>query len=553
MTRKLVVASIPDDFDPSTHAALGPWCFFQREHVYPDWDGLPYVDAFADPEIRGQRADDAIQTANALLDELWPEMNRRHGCNHGRDFWHTLLMNWLMHLVMLGWRYWANIALFVEHHGDEAFDVALLERQGSFRFPDTHEFIMSVFGESPFRTWLAYEITRRLAPAHWQLRQNGIISAPEIASSQLSSSKTWSAVSHVNGMNRLWSNALSAYVRLVPKSQYRKPEQNRPQGFPKSLPAGLLELLRPLLNETMPQILDEGFPTLLASVQTVRFTPGRLHICGPSYHSDQSNLLLALAAEAGERIVIAQHGGTYGWARTISMTGELEYTHHAFLSWGFTRHNDYQGRFYPMPSPLISVQMGKYQPQDDHMILVGAAMYGLNPRIDNYPDPVAYRKRKLEFIRALCPQLLGKLGYRPYHDPKFFEDADYLRRFYPDLKVVEGNLTQVMRRAKLVVQDHHSTTLSITLGANIPTIGIWDETAWPLGKDGKPLFDRLKAAKIVFDDPAEAARHIERIWPDVQGWWRSAEVQDARKAWARQFGWGSKYWWLHWLLRLPRL
>lgn len=552
MPRKLVVTSIPNDFDPATHVALGPWCFFQREEVYPDWDRLDFLDPFEDPEVRGVKADEAIQTANALLDELWPEMNRRHGCNHDRAFWHTLLMNWLMHLVMLSWRLWAQTALFIETHGDETFEVALDSHDGPFRFGSTVDFIMAVFGDSPFRRWLTHEVVRRQQPAHWSATTGEVIVPPPVSKEALKP-VVWGPIGNIGGLNRLHLKLLDLYVRLLPRRAAKPRKSPEVKGFPEALPAGLLALLRQLLDETMPLALAENLPALEAHLKGLPVKPGRLHISIPSYHSDQDNLQTALAAEAGERIAMMQHGGTYGWARTISMTGELEFCHDRFLSWGWKHYDNYRGRFIPLPPPLIGRLLGRHRPQDDRMILVGAAIYGLNPRIDNYPNPVPYRQRKLRFIEALPQSLREKLGYRPYRDPKCFADADYLRRVFPDLQLVEGDLTQAMLRARLVVQDHHSTTLCLTLGANIPTIGIWDERAWPLGGDGKPAFDKLRQAGIIFDDPAEAARHIERIWPDVQGWWQSKTVQDARKEWAAQFGWGSRWWWLYWLWRLPQL
>jgi hypothetical protein len=553
MPRKLVVYSIPDDFDPATHVALGPWCFYQREDVFPDWDELTFCDAFDDPDVRAAMADAAIHTANGLLDELWPEMNRLHGCDHDRAFWHTVLMNWLMHLVMLSWRLWAQTALFIRRHGDEPFEVAVEGRGRPFQFAQTLDFIMAVFGDSPFRRWLASEVVRRQAPSHWTLVESATLDAARPDLPQIPPPKPWQPIGHINGLGSFWTHALATYLKLLPpRASYKRP-RNEPTGFPPAVPPGLLALLRELVAETLPLTLGDGFANLCKSVGNVTFKPGRLHISAPSYHSDPSNLLLAMAAESGERIVMSQHGGTYGWARTISMTGELEYVHDTFLTWGWTRHDGYQGRFVPLPPPLIGRRVGQHRFQDDRMILVGAAMYGFNPRIDNYPDPVAYRKRKRQFIDALPAPLRGKLAYRAYRDDKCFADDGYLRRFYPDLATVDGDLSQAMLRAKLVVQDHHSTTLSITLGANIPTIGIWDERAWPLGGDGKILFDRLRKAGIAFDDPAEAARHIQRIWDNVEGWWSSREVQDARKAWTARFGWGTRWWWLHWLLRLPRL
>jgi len=553
--RKLLTYSIPDDFDPAVHVALGPWCFYKREHVYPNWAELPLCAPFADPQHRANRSNEAIQAANALLDELWPEMNARHGYSYSRQFWHIILMNWLIHLVMSTWRVWDTVSSFIEDNRDEKFTVCITKQDFEFKFENTLDFMLSLFGDSLFRSWLITEVTLRLIPNDWPIEyvERNLTAPSHNSLPPMELDQSWSPLGRDTGIPSRLRILLELYIRMLPRRRKQPDRHPSGMGFPQAMPLELVRLLEELRQRTMPRTLAHDIPKMREAFKSLPFKSGRLRLTAPTYHIDHNNFKNALASEAGERIVMLQHGGTYGWARTISMTGELEFWHDTFASWGFKTYDNYKARFRPLPPPFIGRMCGRYAPQDDRMILVGASMYGLNARIDNYPDLSPYRKRKRIFIDALSPELRSHLAYRGYEHHDTFDDGKYLRHFYPDLELVQGELRPQLLEAKLIVQDHHSTTLSMTLGANIPTIGIWDETAWPLGKDAKPFFDRLKAAKITFDDPTEAARHIESIWPDVQGWWNSPEVQDARKAWARQYGWGTKWWPIHWLLRLPLL
>jgi len=40
--RRIILSSIPDDFNPDKDILLGPWCFIGKEHIYPDWENLAF-------------------------------------------------------------------------------------------------------------------------------------------------------------------------------------------------------------------------------------------------------------------------------------------------------------------------------------------------------------------------------------------------------------------------------------------------------------------------------------------------------------------------------
>jgi len=70
VAKRLVVGTVPHDFSPDTHLALGPWCFFKAEDRYPEWDTLAFVDPFATRAARdaGGRASNAL--TKILIGEL---------------------------------------------------------------------------------------------------------------------------------------------------------------------------------------------------------------------------------------------------------------------------------------------------------------------------------------------------------------------------------------------------------------------------------------------------------------------------------------------------
>jgi hypothetical protein len=547
--RRLILDRVPPDFHPDTHLALGPWCFSGAEDVYPDWDVLAFADPFPTREDRCAAGKAVRALANALLDRLYPEMNRRHGTRRTRAYWHAVLMDWLMHLVMLNWRLWRHVELFVETSGGEPLEVAVATATPPFRFACTEDFVNACFAASELRSWLLSEIIRRRAPAHWQLRA-GAQKTPAALVPRVPIRRARRAVERI-GARRIWEHLLSGYVNLLPRrcARPRAVGASSTNGFP----AAFLELMNQLVESSLPETLRGGFAALEAEVARHRYRRGRLCVTCINIHDDQANIEIGQAIEAGERVVAVQHGGGYGIPALLPLLAELEYGHDAFATWGWSAHEGYEGRLVPLPSPHLSSILGAYRPRDDRMLLVGALMSPFNPRCDYYPDPLPYRRRKRYFLSALPPALRAKLVYRPYHSADSLADADYLKRFFPSLVVHEGELHPDMLRARLTVLDHPSTTLCLTMAANVPTVCFWDAEAWLLGRGSQPLFDGLKQAGILFDSPQDAARHIAGIWPRLEEWWAGAEVQKARRAWCRQFALASRLWLLHWMKGLAAL
>ena len=178
VVKQLVVGPVPRDFSPATHVALGPWCFFGNEKIYPAWDTLAFVNPFASNGARnaGGRASSAL--TQVLTEELYPEMNRRYGTNYGRDFWRCVLGDWLVYLVMLTWRIWRHVEAFVELHGHETYRVPLNTITTRFQFADTQDFVTCCTYHSAFREWLVHEAVRRLAPKHWIIETAETITPP---------------------------------------------------------------------------------------------------------------------------------------------------------------------------------------------------------------------------------------------------------------------------------------------------------------------------------------------------------------------------------------
>ena len=44
--------------------------------------------------------------------------------------------------------------------------------------------------------------------------------------------------------------------------------------------------------------------------------------------------------------------------------------------------------------------------------------------------------------------------------------------------------------------------------------------------DFLPYLKKLKDNKIFFDDPIEAAKHLNRYWTNIDYWWKNSKTQE---------------------------
>ena len=60
--------------------------------------------------------------------------------------------------------------------------------------------------------------------------------------------------------------------------------------------------------------------------------------------------------------------------------------------------------------------------------------------------------------------------------------------------------------------------------------------------EAKHYFDELERVGVLHYSPIEAARHVEKIYADVETWWQSHEVQKVKDSFLSRYGRASKDW-----------
>lgn len=565
------LSTVAAGFDPVRDVALGPWCFQGAEAVYPEWDTLPFLDAFATPAEISEAYTAALDLSNLLVARLAETLNRRHGCHRSFAFWHTLLFPWAQLLVHNAWTRWVQVAKVAVQAGPKPLRVEIVRAEDAWAFSDIEDFFDRGIRNPAFDHWLCSLAVEQMNPSGWILEPRALTTAeyrpvapkavPPFRTSPLRALvRRWFKrlrVSSIAGLSRA-ALPLSLYVALLPARRSQRIHWViPPQAPPPLFPPAFLAMLDHLVEVCLPASYGgDGFATLDTEAAALAYVPGKLFITAPTIYNDRAKFVLAHAQEAGERIVRSQHGGTYGTAQYLATAG-TEYVQAGLLTWGWKHQGDYQGNFVPLPSPHLSPIRGAYRRTSDDLILVGTRIWLRPVKIDSLAKPtdaLTARRFKAAFIAALPDRVRSHLRYRPYtRDTPEIRDTDWLEERVGPLPVLTGDFKTAMLGCRLLALDHPGSTLPQSLAAGVPTVCFWDPQAWGMCPQAQADIDALAAVGIVHTTPEAAAAHIAKIWDDVDSWWNQPATVRAREQYLSRHGRTSRFWWWHWLIGLARL
>ncbi len=567
----MILGRIPEDFRQGVDLALGPWCFAGPGPVVPDWQTIEFPAAFADARSFHAAGEAIGLYCDHHIAALGSDMNARLGRNYSFGFWEILILPWLFRLAEIAFARFEYVRAFVAEHAQDTLAVEIWADEIDWDFRSMEDFAFRGLMHPDFHLWLNSQILIRLAPSHWILTPghfdrpaDGRIrkqAVPRFKGLRTLGRRLLATPRFQNvwGIGPLGSALFSVVLGLVPARRRQTGPDLSPDPLP-ALPETFLDLMRQLERTTRPAHLRDDFTRWEAEYPAARFRAGRLRVAPITWVNEKDLFTAAVAREAGEKIVSSQYGCHYGTALVFSFPARLQYRQFAFLTWGWTEQQDYPGRYVPLPSPYLSRHVDAHREERDDMVLVGTALHAFMVRLHAGPQPHEfghYRQYKKRFIEAMGPAVRRHLTYRPHHLGDWdFEDMGFVRRIDPQIPEVGGNqfdLTGHLLGCRLLVLDNPGTTLHIAMAANVPTIGFWEKDAWQLCRQAQPIYDRMVAAGIVHHAPESAAAKIEAIWPDVQAWWQSAPVQDARAAFCREHARASRFWWWHWAAALARL
>lgn len=302
--------------------------------------------------------------------------------------------------------------------------------------------------------------------------------------------------------------------------------------------SGFERMLAEMVWEDIPITFVEGFPNPAKN----RFAPGKpgAIVSANSWYWDEPFKQYAAEwAEQGVPLLGIQHGGNYGNLALCPLESFERSITRTFYTWGWQK-NEPVGQYVAMPASKLMHNIERSKRTSGILLITNSV-----PRylyrfqwLTNYDIP-AYINWQFLFYQALRPELKTDLRVRaPIAEYGRKQIHQWNERF-PDVDVelpMERPFYDSVGTARLVLVDHLSTSFVECLSADIPVILFWDPERNELTDAAKPAFEVLKEAGILYETPEAAAFKANEVYDNVDQWWHSPGVQNARERFCEQWG-----------------
>jgi putative transferase (TIGR04331 family) len=545
---------------------MGEWCrLHSRSHIWKAINGIVAEPYGVTPEEKYRNHLYARNIENQLLDELVIVLNRHHGIKWSKRSWQILLGMWLRQYVnMLFNRFNTLEKIFhnysisgMARHEKEAYTLAtkdtenatlaysdsewnlaltsrLLDLKGldDFMFdyiqPNRHMFFVDDSCDSRISI---KEIVKRVVYAaskfgHFFVKESDAF----ICNTYLSKIREAYLQLMLGQFPQIWkSNAL--IKEDIPKSDLRRKLTNELITSPSYC---FEDIVRVLAFELIPVVYLEGFMAMQEFVNRKPW-PKNPKFIFTSYSvvtDEPFKMYTAQKVQFGSKYIVGQHGGGY-WAHWELHSNIDELTCDKFLTWGW-RGNLFQHVSAFMPKK-------KMHPLDKNggLLLVNNSLF---PRLSTWDvthEHALYFEGQQAFVTALSNKIQKKLVIRLHRDYKItgWDDAVRWSELDKNLNVDLGETSfgQLISTSRLIVFSYDSTGILQALANNIPMIAFFPDGLNHLHDNAKDAYGLLIDAGIVYLTADSAAKKINQIWNNIESWWGSNHIQEARIKFSREF------------------
>ncbi|MBR4742020.1 MAG: LIC12162 family protein [Desulfovibrio sp.] len=541
--KTLYLTTPPKDVDPDNVIIAGPWCFAGHENDFPDFANKfcfarePLSDHTSLPQ--------AIAQAKALTVKMLPLVAEKlSSVSLPEVYWQTLLMPWIALLSQQIVERALRVQALLNDWQNTPLEIPILPWQDChFAFANETDFTFHGVLGLDFNFWLfSWLLCSAKLPAHWHLRtlpptSHSAMPLPKKSFKERVKSLIQNLpMPPLKGFSLFQSFLFSAALLHRAQSMDHSTLLKADSDAIRSLDELNLPKLLPIYLHTIPNSLSTlKHPHSIKPCTSAHIRCARITV----YEDSTYRQRLAIYRAQGNRLIYVQHGGNYGQIRYSCLTAWVEYSQTAFFTWGWKKHGSETGNFIPLPYPQLARWKNSWHGQTENLLFIGTEMPLLGYRLDAHPTPLQileYREAKKRFLATLPENIRSQVLYRPYFPvPSTLEDAPYIQKLYPNIRIASGDLSKHIKNCKLLILDHHGTTLLEAMAANVPMILYWNEQHWPQTDAATKMFAELEAVGIFWKTPEAAAQKVAQIFADPTSWWQTKEVQAVRDKFCTQY------------------
>jgi hypothetical protein len=553
-----VLGNIPKDYNNDQYIVSSLSAFYDSD-IDPEIDDLE-SDPYDKHELLTQSLK-SVKYYNYLSEKIGEKLNSKYDLKLSNRFWSIFLNSWLISLIQICLEREKRILRIIDKYKDQEISVVISNKK-KWKFIDSLDFLNNGILNPYFNEWLNSRILEGQIPSKWNVTYkeiNNSIKKNIIKHNKIKIvlkkiinflAPRCSSIYGFTIFDRLFFSGLMA---LKTKISIVEPKELVKEDIDWSF-----DFIDNVVNK-----LDFDYFIKLNKIKIKNNNSGKLKLISADdlfYDSDKI-IDSAQRVESGEYLIGTQHGGhTYGSAKITGFLNTVEINKCLqFFTWGWIKFDDKSTILKELPSPYLTKFKNKHTQRNDKIILVGTKMNLFFRRFESAPQSKQwfdYRETKTTLISKIhdIDYLYKVFHYRPYFNEKgSLKDISFLKKKFPDLSFIRGNLHKEIFNCRILILDHPGTTLNIALAGNIPLLCFWNEDYFHFNHQASKKLNNLKKNNIFFSDIDKLFLHLKKVNNDVSSWWNSNNVQTARIDWVNEFARNSNNWRKNWIQQIKKI
>lgn len=547
---------------------LGEWCrLYDRKHIWSGMEAIVAEPYGLESEERSRGISYVLALTGQILTELTQALNNVHQTQHSERYWNIVLGHWLLRYVSVAFNRYHTLDQAISNYeisGTTFFAV----KDYSLATADSLSFIWAcnddVWNHVLYSRLMAYRGDVQMNPSSALLEGCKGFSQEEKRPDGHRSLAKGLARKLVRTVGQKLARSSDAFIinsYLPVKDEIKLqlalgqiPQRWSSPSFERVLPdaavraelvidydkhEGVERYIRWQLAETIPTCYLEGYKGLDKIAKSLPWPekPKFIFTSNNFAVDEIFKVWTASKVEQGVPYFTGQHGNSYG---THLYAGNANLPERAaadkFFTWGWSDENSNTVPAFNFKTS--SWKSGEFNPEGGLLLIELHVPQRITPW-DDYFEFGIYQQEQFRFVAALPEIIQQKLKVRLHSACRKLRWSDEQRwkDFSPHTQIETGaaNIKELIVQSRLVVHSYDSTGILETLALNIPTVCFWQGGLDHLLPDAKPYYELLRDANILADSPEQAAELIALHWDNINDWWESQKVQDARKSFCEQY------------------
>ena len=558
---------------------LGKWCLLYSEK--DKWETLDYECVSYHWNDREQLFQDYQYMSGfyeRTLESLSESLNRHHGVSHSLRYWRIFIGPWLYYFIQMVFDRWQMIHRAVEGYDISGTTVLSIDPEsliphhfahfGQFYSGDDlwnhwiYGRVLETIGDVPLETVAVDDnlILEQIKPHSLRRRIVGlgkaIVKKTLFLTDCLSKSNDYFFISTTCSiLDQARLGLALGQLPTFPREPVLSPihiDRSVRDAFSVEMDSAdrFERFLMQLIPAQIPRYYLEGYKSLQNKIENSSWpgNPKVIFTANAIIGADYFKLWAAEKAEKGSKLILGQHGGSYGISKWSSNEAHEVSVSDRYISWGWTGAE----RIKPLPSPRLNHVVNRLaHDPGGRVLLVQAAAPRYSYWLHSVPVAAqleGYLEDQIRFAECLSPVIRDELLVRLYpYDYGWCQKQRWLDRL-PGIKYDSHVNTMYVsiRKSRLFIGTYNATTFLETFSANFPTVLFWNCKQWEIRISAQPYFDKLRSVGILHETPESAAHLVNEIYRDPMSWWLQPEIQEAKNQFCNRFARTSDKWLQEW-------